>query len=70
MREHLLPDYASLRQGMADWLFEELPYKKADKSLNSVETPQSPAEEEYKEDALEEAQVWSEELGGWICGLA
>ena len=70
MREHLLPDYAAIRQEISDWLFEELPHKKTDKTLNIVQYTDTPAEQEHKEEEWEEAQVWSEELGGWIFGFA
>ena len=61
----------SIWQAIADWVYEEaLTDKKADKPLNSVENPDSPAEEGLVEDEWVEAQVWSEELGEWICGLA
>ena len=67
MRDHLLPDYGAIRHEIADWVFEELPHKKVDKALNAVTVPE---EQETKEEEWEEAQVWSEEFGGWICGLA
>ena len=71
MREQPLPDYVAIRQEIADWIYEEaLTHKKAGKPLHSVENPGSPAEEGQVEDEWVEAQLWSEELGGWICGFA
>ena len=40
MRDNLLPDYGAIRQEIADWLFEELPHKEADKALNAVTVPE------------------------------
>ena len=70
MREHLLPDYAAIRKDISAWLFEELSHKKTHKTLNIVQYPDTPAGQEHKEEECEEAQVWSEELGGWIFGFA
>ena len=70
VREHLLPDYAAIRQAISDWLFEELSHKKTDKTLNIVQYIDTPAEQEHKEEEWEEAQVWSEELGGWTFAFA
>ena len=64
MREHLIPDLPAMRQEISDWLFEELPRKKADKTLGDNE------EQGTKEEEWEETHVWSDEHGGWICGLA
>ena len=50
MREHLLPDYAAIRQEISDLLFEKLPRKKADKTLNIVQYTDNPAEQEHKEE--------------------
>ena len=71
MREHLLPDIPAIRQEVADWVYDEVhTHKKADKSFNNVDEPSNTAEQEQKEEECEEKQVWSEELGGWICWLA
>ena len=67
MREHLVPDLPAMRQEISDWLFEELPRKKADKALVAITDNE---EQETKEEEWEEAHVWSDEHGGWICGLA
>ena len=63
MREHLNPDLPAMRQEISDWLFEELPRKKADKALGAITDNE---EQETKEEEWEEAHVWSDEHGGWI----
>ena len=46
MREHILPDYAAIRQEIADWVFEELPHKKAEKIFNNVDESAEPEQKE------------------------
>ena len=62
-----LPTQEHLRIAISD---DESQGHKTNKSIGSIENPSSPAQQENKEEEWEEAQVWSEELGGWICGLA